>query len=65
MPSLSTYRLTGVSLTWGISSRLLQQSAAAAPYLGMGYFLMAAATDFGHRVSPLLCSPQQGNSAHI
>ena len=38
MPSCNTYRLTWVSLTfvWGISSRLLQQSAAAAPYLGSG-----------------------------
>ena len=34
MPSLRAYRLTGVSLTLdgGISSRLLQQSAASAPY---------------------------------
>ena len=47
MPSLSTYCLTGVSLTLdvGISSWLLQQSTAAAPYLGrvvsphMGYLL--------------------------
>ena len=46
-------------LLHGVSSRLLQQSAAAAPYLGMGYFLTAAATDFGHRVSPLRCSPLQ------
>ena len=40
MPSLSTYCLTGVSLTldMGISSWLLQQSAAAAPYLGRGVF---------------------------
>ena len=46
MSSLSAYRLTWVSLTldignllpwtWGISSRLLQQSTAAAPYLGRG-----------------------------
>ena len=39
MPSRNTYRLTWVSLipwTWGISSRLLQQSAAAALYLGWG-----------------------------
>ena len=36
MPSRNTYCLTWVSLTWtwGISSRLLLQSAAAAPYLG-------------------------------
>ena len=34
----NTYHLTWVSLTlvWGISSWLLQQSAAAAPYLGRG-----------------------------
>ena len=40
MPSLSAYCLTvllGFLLpwTWGISSRLLQQSTAAAPYLGL------------------------------
>ena len=39
MLSHNTYRLTWVSLTWtwGISSRLLQQSAATAPYLGRGF----------------------------
>ena len=38
MPSCNTYSLTWVSLTLGvgISSRLLQQSAAIAPYLGRG-----------------------------
>ena len=38
MPSLSIYRLTWVSLTLdvGISSRPLQQSTAAASYLGCG-----------------------------
>ena len=38
MPSCNTYHLTWVSLTLGvgISSRLLQQSAAIAPYLGRG-----------------------------
>ena len=38
MPSRNTYRLTWILLpwTWCISSRLLQQSAAAAPYLGRG-----------------------------
>ena len=38
MPSCNTYHLTWVFLpwAWGISSRLLQQSAAAAPYLGQG-----------------------------
>ena len=37
-PFLSTYCLTLVLLPWmwGISSRLLQQSAATAPYLGCG-----------------------------
>ena len=38
MPSRNTCGLTWVSLTleWGVSSRLLQQSAAAAPCLGRG-----------------------------
>ena len=38
MPSHNTYHLFGFLLpwTWGISSRLLQQSTAAAPYLGRG-----------------------------
>ena len=38
MPSRNTYCLIGFLLpwTWGISSRLLQQSAAAAPYLEHG-----------------------------
>ena len=38
MPSYNTYRLTWVSLTLGvgISSWLLQQSTATAPYLGRG-----------------------------
>ena len=37
MPSTNTYRLGFLLLwTWGISSRLLQQSVAAAPYLGRG-----------------------------
>ena len=38
MPSLSAYHLTWVSLTlaWDISSWLLQQSPATAPYLGHG-----------------------------
>ena len=38
MPSCNTYHLTWVSLSWawGISSRLLQQIAATAPYLGRG-----------------------------
>ena len=38
MPSRSTYCLSWVSLTltWDISSRLLQQSVATAPYFGQG-----------------------------
>ena len=49
MPSLSAYHLTVLlgfllSWTWGISSWLLQQSTAAAPYLG-------------HGVAPLSCVP--------
>ena len=46
MPSCNTYHLTWVFLpwAWGISSRLLQQSTAAAPYLGRG-------------VSPYRCVP--------
>ena len=37
-PSLSAYRLTWFLLPWtqGLSSRLLQKSAAAPPYLGRG-----------------------------
>ena len=37
-PSLSAYRLTWFLLPWtqGLSSRLLQKSAAAPPYLGCG-----------------------------
>ena len=31
--------------TWGISSQLLQQSTAAAPYLGQGYLLTATPPD--------------------
>ena len=39
--------------TWGISSRLLQQSAAAAPYLGRWYLFTAAPPDLEHGVAPL------------
>ena len=39
--------------TWCISSQLLQQSAAAAPYLGWGYLLRAAAPDLERGVAPL------------
>ena len=46
--------------TWGISSRLLQQSTAATPYLGGGYLLTVAppdllwgcSSDLGHGVVP-------------
>ena len=38
---------------WGISSRLLQQSAAAAPYLGQGYLLAATPPDLQHGIAPL------------
>ena len=55
MPSCNTYHLTWVSLTlaWGISSRLLQQSTAAAPYLGRGYVLTAAVPDLQRGIAPL------------
>ena len=55
MPSCATYCLTWVSLTltWGISSRLLQQSAAPAPYLELGYLLMAALPELEGGVAPL------------
>ena len=39
--------------TWGISSQLLQPSAAAALYLGQGYLLMAAPPDLECGVAPL------------
>ena len=39
--------------TWGISSRLLQQSSAAAPYLGKEYFFMATPPDLECGVAPL------------
>ena len=55
MPSRNTYHLTWVSLTLdvGISSRLLQQSAATAPYLGRGVSLTAAPPDLERGVAPL------------
>ena len=43
--------------TWGISSRLLQQNAATAPYLEREYILSAAIPDLGREVSPLCHSP--------
>ena len=55
MPSCNTYHLTWVSLTlvWGISSRLLQQSTAAAPCLGRGVSPPAAAPDLHRGIAPL------------
>ena len=55
MPSYKTYSLTWVSLTsaWGISSQLLQQSAAAAPYLGGGVSHTAPPPDLERGVAPL------------
>ena len=38
---------------WGISSWLLQQSAATASYLGRGYLLTAAPPDLELGVAPL------------
>ena len=56
MSSLNTYCLAWVSLTldWSISSRLFQQSAAAAPYLGRGVSLTAASPDLESGVAPLV-----------
>ena len=42
----------------GISSRLLQQSAAAAPYLGEGYLLTAASPNLERGIAPLGPSAQ-------
>ena len=66
MPSLNTFRLTWVSLTsdGGISSRLLQQSAAAVPYFGRGYLLTAAPPDLKRRVAPL-SPPVPGSSRSL
>ena len=46
--------LLGFLLPWtlGISSQLLQESTAAAPYLGWGYLLMATPPDLECEVSP-------------
>ena len=38
---------------WGISSWLLQQSTAAAPYMDKGYLLIASPPDLEHGVAPL------------
>ena len=56
MPSRNSYcLLLGFLLhwMWGISSQLLQQRAASAPYLGQGYFLTAAPPDLECGVAPL------------
>ena len=75
MPSHNTCGLTWVSLTleWGVSSRLLQQSAAAAPYLGRGVSSYSL-PDLERGVAPLshacarsiaaavvVCGPSQQN----
>ena len=54
MSSLSAYCL-GFLLpwTWGISSRLLQQSTAAAPYLGQGYLLTVTPPNLECGIAPL------------
>ena len=55
MPLATPTILLGFILpwTWGISSCLLQQSAAAAPYLGEGYLLTTALPDLVHGIAPL------------
>ena len=40
--------------TWGISSRLLQQSTAAAPYLEWRYLLTASVPDLQLGIAPLV-----------
>ena len=43
---------------WGISSWLLQQSTASAPYLGQGVSLLTALPDLQHGIAPLgPCKP--------
>ena len=39
--------------TWSVSSRLLQQSTAAAPYLGHGVTPVSRCPNFGCGVAPL------------
>ena len=55
MPSATPTVLLGFLLPWpwGISSRLLQQSTAAAPYLGQGYLLTSALPDLQCGIDPL------------
>ena len=57
MPSFSAYRLTWVSVTLdvGYLFTAVQQSAAAAPYLGGGVAPLAAAPDPGPGVALLGC----------
>ena len=54
MPSCNMYHITWVSLTltWGISSRLLQQSTAAPPYLELGV-LTTTIPDLQSWIAPL------------
>ena len=53
MTSHNTYRLGFLlSWTWGVSSRLLQQSAATAPYLGR-----VTPPDLERGVAPLVATP--------
>ena len=42
-----------LSWAWSISSRLLQQSAAAAPYLGQGYLLTVTPPNLECGIAPL------------
>ena len=55
MPLATPTVLLGFLLpwTWGISSWLLQQSAATAPYLDEGYLLTATPSDLERGVAPL------------
>ena len=55
MPLTTPTILLGFLLSWmwGISSRLLQQSTATAPYLGLGYLLTTALPDLQHGMAPL------------
>ena len=55
MPLATPTVLLGFLLPWmwGISSRLLQQSTATAPYLGRGVSPPAAPPDLEHGVAPL------------
>ena len=56
MPSHNTYFALGFLFvwTWGIPSRLLQQSAATAPYLGGGYLLTATPPTLECGVAPIV-----------